>query len=298
MNIGMSRRRKKIKTEFKRKNTVSTQNILDRAKRGVKGEKWLYNGDEVSYAQAIEMALKNRPIHFLKKIKKKRPRILILGPGKGKEATGLYERLSSFGMKPQIDVFGLTKTIDPRFLGKEIKNDFSSNVSFEQISRAEHPKLVKALKDKYDSVISVKSVGYHTKYPEYSVFTTASTLKKGGRAFLEINKKIRDFRNLKKIDFERIESKSGDRRKEVFLKRLLNINNEKEKEEFVKTIFRTFIKNSQRFLQKEYPKRKYDLKILEKSKDFSLRFFNMDPSLGEKYAYSETNFVIEITRIK
>jgi hypothetical protein len=292
-------KKKKINPAFKRKNTPSTQRMINGYKKskGRKVEKWLFNGGSSSYSRSIEMILKNRPIKFLKNIKNKKPKILILGAGEGREAAGLYKELRKAGKKPVIDVFSITpNTLNKKLLNKEVRRDLSSNVTLEQINKYEHSKLIKKLKDNYDATIAITSVGYHTRYPEYSVFTSASTLKKGGKTFIEINKNFFNFKNISSHRFEWEDVRKGNKSREYFLKKLLNINNRKEERELINKLFKKFINRSLRFLKKEYPKRVYNIEVINKEEQ-ELRFSKTN-GLGENKVTGNLVFALEITRKK
>jgi hypothetical protein len=295
-NIFHKNKKRKINTKFKRKNINLIQETVDNYK-GIK-ERWLFNGGSDSYCRSIKMILKNKPITFLKNIKNKKPKILILGAGEGMEALGLYNELRSFGKKPIIDVFSLnTNTLKKELLNKEVRRDLSSNISFEQINKFEHPKLIRLLKDNYDLTIAITSVGVHTKYPEYSVFTSASTLKKGGKTFLEVNKEFKEFKNITDRIFELEDFRNGLKSREFFLRKLLNVKNRKEEQELLNRILKRFINISKRFLKTEYPNREYQIEIIDKNEK-KIQFHKSIYSNNKKYVFGSLSFALEITRIK
>ena len=114
--------------------------------------------------------------------------LLVLGPGLGRDLLWLHEDVSNrVGDESQlkqfnIDVLGLTKTIEPEVRGI-VRNDYSGSkdkpVLFENY---ENPDLI----GRYDLSIAALSVGFYTRHPNLAVVKNADMLGIGGAGVMEI----------------------------------------------------------------------------------------------------------------
>ncbi len=281
-------RPKIVNPKFQRKPTKSTKRIIERSKKYKTKEQkefWLFNGKERLNQLYLDLL-----VNFCKKNKLKKPNILVLGSGRGSEVTSIYQELSSYGIKPKIDVFSLTKNLSTT-TKKNVRKDLSSNLAFEQINKQQHPKLVKALKGRYDYTLGLMSVGYHTKHPEYSAFATASTLKKNGFAVLDVCKEFKAFPKLSEIEYDKLNLKSP----ETLLSSLLNIKTNAQENILRRKVISLFIKNVFKFLEKEYPKRKYEIQTITSSQ---IGVFKKEYSEKHNAPFASAEFTIEIKRLK
>jgi len=163
---------------------------------------WRLNGQERRFSQIYHKDLDYQPLNHIAKLGVDKPKIMILGPGKGRDILELNGSLAKIGLKPEIDVFGLKKTIDED-VAKIVKNDYSANIALESIDpeNEEHKKLIDAMKGKYHLVMAPSSATYFTNHVAYNLFSAALMLSKGGMAFLEIdfaNPKVA--KNLNNVD--------------------------------------------------------------------------------------------------
>lgn len=147
---------------------------------------------ENRYKRVYRTILNKDPINHLIKRKNKNPNIMILGPGAGQDIILLRRELISNDIKPQIDVLGIQKTIDP-LLEKVVDKDLSSGKALEEISQepGKNKKIISKLKERYDMVVAASSAGLHTLYPAFNVFNISAMLKKGGVAYIEVPTKER-----------------------------------------------------------------------------------------------------------
>jgi len=151
-------------------------------------DSWNYNGGHSSFDRVFIRFLSEKPLDFLISLKKKKPKIMILGPGYGGEIVGLNRFLNYRNIFPEIDVLGLTSTVavDARQL---IKNDYSQRVSLEEIGA--NPKrfseLIQKLKGEYDLIVASLSVGFHTDYPVHNCFYSAMMLAPNGEAYIDVS---------------------------------------------------------------------------------------------------------------
>lgn len=151
--------------------------------------------DRANYKQIFEDFLKKKPLSFLKKRSlntKKEQNVMFLGAGKGGYISSFKEFLTDSKIKASLDVFSLTQNLDPQ-IKKTVRNDYSSNLAFEELNRITTNNVVKRLQTeflhRYDLIISSLGVAFHTNYPINAVFTSALMLKKGGVSYLQVNEK-------------------------------------------------------------------------------------------------------------
>jgi hypothetical protein len=163
-------------------------------------EFWPCNGQNFRYKDIFYNNLKKKPLDFLKKLNKKNPEVMFLGPGSGNTIVEFNKDLKKNKINPVFDIFSLTKNLDPKVKKQKlIRKDYSSNIGFEKLNTKNSK--FKFLKEKYDLIIGAMSVGFHTKYPVNSLFTSAMMLKKNGRAYIEIAdlRSVFDFKNEKQL---------------------------------------------------------------------------------------------------
>lgn len=134
--------------------------------------------------------LKRDPINHLVNLRNKKPKLLVLGPGNGQDIFLLHNELQKQNIKPQIDVLGIQKTVEPVLLEKGIvQKDYSMGLALEEIASNSKNKLTKRLKGRYDMVVAASSVGLHTLHPAFNVFSVSAMLNKGGVAYIEVPSK-------------------------------------------------------------------------------------------------------------
>lgn len=170
---------------------------------------WGFYGRKNRFYQIFEKSLKNNPILFLQERfanTKKNPQVMFLGPGKGEYILEFINALNYKSPKkidPLIDVFALKKGLSEE-VQRKIRNDFSSEIAFEKLNTKTSNEVVinfqKKLINSYDLIMAPLSVGFHTQYPANALFTSAMMLKKGGKAFVQVE----DF----KLYFEKKNNKS------------------------------------------------------------------------------------------
>lgn len=170
---------KKKPEQFKRRVLV--------AEKGIHADFWRFNGQESRYEQIYNVELMRDPILHLESLQKEHPQIMILGPGLGEDIIALKRELTELGMSPDVDVFGLSKSLD-QSARRRVRTDYSLRLALEEVDpkNEKHRKLIDNLQEKYDLVVAPKSVGYHTNYPAYAVFATARLLAKGGAGYIEL----------------------------------------------------------------------------------------------------------------
>lgn len=199
------RKEKSTTSSFGKKREIK-DSVKDRTE-GKKKDVWPNQGEikgitdgknilitENRYKRVYRTILNKDPINHLIKRKNKNPNIMILGPGAGQDIVLLRRELISNDIKPQIDVLGIQKTIDPKLLEtKIVHQDLSSGKALEEISQdpKENKKIISKLKERYDLVVAPSSAGLHTLYPAFNVFNIACMLKKGGVAYIEVPTKER-----------------------------------------------------------------------------------------------------------
>ncbi len=113
-----------------------------------KKESWPAFGQETRYHYNFNIKFLKKPLHHLIKIKKKKPKIMILGAGEGKDLNLFKEDLNRLKINPAIDVFSLTKSINPEILKKTVNNDFSKNKAIESIDPIIDKSLISKIKSK------------------------------------------------------------------------------------------------------------------------------------------------------
>ncbi len=153
--------------------------IFESKKSKSRDTDWNVNGQDIKYPQFYDSILTSNI---------KKPKIMILGPSLGENIPKIKRSFEIVGKSPEIDVFGLTKSI-VRSARKIVRKDFSDNFTFEELwTNPEYNRyLLKEILGRYDFIEGVYSVGYHTNYPEKTSFFTALMLAKGGEAYLTIN---------------------------------------------------------------------------------------------------------------
>ncbi|HPC10210.1 MAG TPA: hypothetical protein PLN85_03965 [archaeon] len=191
---------RKIKIENQNKNNLKRKighprepidgikKIIDQKKANI-NESWPSFGDSKRFYNIYIDALKGKPLIHLEKIKNKNPQIMVLGAGGGQDIILLKEYLEYKNIFPDIDVFSLTKSLDKNIIETNtVKNDYSFDTPLESIDpeNPKHKKIIDKLIGKYDLVMAPLSVGMYTKYPAVNIFRTALLLKKGGKAYIEI----------------------------------------------------------------------------------------------------------------
>lgn len=163
------------------------QAVNDRLEIGREDKSYGYNGEARRYNEIYSQDLKGQPIVFLINLKKKSPKIMVIGPGVGLDLIVLTRELSYFGIEPQLDVFGLTKTISTD-AQKVVRTDYSQSVALETIGSdpEKYSELINAVQGVYDLVIGSNSVGFHTNYPAHNCFYSAMMLNVGGEAYIDV----------------------------------------------------------------------------------------------------------------
>lgn len=131
--------------------------------------------------------LKNRPINFLRNLKKTNPKIMILGPGDGEYILDLHKTLNKLNINPEIDVLGLSNSITSK-VKKKIRTDYSQGISFEELWNypEKYKSIIRDFLGKYDLIEASYSTGYHTNYSEKTSFYTALMLAPQGEAYVLI----------------------------------------------------------------------------------------------------------------
>ena len=145
-------------------------------------------GSEHRFKEVFFDELKKAPIKFLLGLRKNNPRIMMLGPGMGYDLLELYSFLNKRQIKPEIDVFGLTKSISED-TKSVVNNDFSMGVPLELMDpkKPEHKTFIDQVTNKYDLVVASVSVGMHTYYPSHNCYRSALMLNQGGEAYVQLN---------------------------------------------------------------------------------------------------------------
>jgi len=152
-----------------------------------KKESWPAFGKAHRFEIIYVKKFKQLPLEFLKKNKNKKPKIMILGAGLGEDIKLLKTELQKDNIKPNVDVFSLTKSISET-AKKEIRKDYSINKALETINFKENKRLVSKIKEKYDLVIAPLSVGVYTDHVAYNLFLTSKLLRPKGKAYVEVLK--------------------------------------------------------------------------------------------------------------
>jgi len=156
-------------------------------KCGREYESWARFGDAGRFHTIYKRYLKYKPLNFLYDLKKVKPKIMILGAGKGDDLVLLSKELQQSKIYPEIDVFSLTKSLSRE--AKEVVNeDYSHDVSLESLGA--NPEifsdLISKIKGKYDLVMASLSVGVHTDFPVHNCFYSAMMLAPNGEAYIQI----------------------------------------------------------------------------------------------------------------
>jgi len=152
-------------------------------------EGWGHNGEPSRFHPIYNIFLNREPTNFLISLKKKNPKIMILGAGKGEDIPLFKKELQQNKINPIFDVFSLTNSLSPKIKRNIVRNDFSNKLGFEQINpqTEEHKILINKIKGKYDLVVASLSVGVYTKYPSTTLLNAGMLLSKGGRAYIEVS---------------------------------------------------------------------------------------------------------------
>ena len=164
-----------------------------------KKEKWPAFGQEYRYIHAFIKKFSEKPFLHLKKIKKEKPKIMVLGAGLGVDLIEFKKALNLIKINPTIDVLSLTKSLSPR-AKKIVNKDYSQNKAIETIDFKKETKLASNLKSKYDLVVAPLSVGVYTDHPSYNMFLTSLMLNKNGKAYIELGEfKLKTVTRFKKF---------------------------------------------------------------------------------------------------
>jgi len=150
-------------------------------------EGWQKEGEEYRFSEIYKSLFRNEPIKHILSLKKKSPKIMILGAGIGEDTKVLKDELNKITIYPVFDVFSLTRTLSPEIKKNIVRNDFSSNVGLEQLDPRikQHKKIIDATKGKYDLVVAPLSVGEYTNHPATILLNSALLLSKGGKAYIQ-----------------------------------------------------------------------------------------------------------------
>ena len=140
------------------------------------------------FKQVYFNELKGLPLKFLIALKKRNPKVMVLGPGIGLDLIELKRYLERFEIDPEIDTFAITKALDVDAKKLTVTNEFAFNTPLELIDpkNPEHNAFVNHVTNRYDLVIAPLSVGFHTHYPAQNSFKSALMLTKGGEAFVQL----------------------------------------------------------------------------------------------------------------
>lgn len=132
--------------------------------------------------------LKGIPLKFLIALRKRNPKVMVLGPGLGLDLIELKRYLEHYGIDPEIDTFAITKALDQDAKELTVTNEFAFNTPLELIDpkKPEHNAFVEHVINRYDLVVAPLSVGFHTHYPAQNSFKSALMLNKGGEAFVQL----------------------------------------------------------------------------------------------------------------
>jgi hypothetical protein len=153
-----------------------------------KKELWPVNGQINRFKEIYKNIYKNEPIKFLLSLKKRDPKIMILGAGEGSDIKLLRDELLEKKLKPIIDVFSIKKTLEKDVKQNIVRKDFSKSIPFEHIDPRikEHNEIIKATKGQYDLVMAPFSVGVYTNSISTILLNSAMLLAKNGRAYIQV----------------------------------------------------------------------------------------------------------------
>jgi len=149
---------------------------------------WGYIGNAERFAETYVLDLKLEPMSFLINSKNPKEQVFIAGPGMGEEIKLLKNFVKSkSGPELDVETFALTNNLSPE-AKKQIKKDYSLGFALDHtdLRNPQQLRLFKKFEKKFKLIMATKSTSFHTQYPEYSSFLLATTLKSGGRAYLEI----------------------------------------------------------------------------------------------------------------
>lgn len=180
--------RKPKPNEFRKIKRLQPKNkVLEIIK--TKQEEWQHLGKAQEYKK--NSVFWEDLVYFLKLTRKRKSQIMVIGPGKGEDIIKFNEEVAKLNMHPEIDVFGLTKSLSSN-AEKIIRTDFSQYLALETLGAnpEKYPELVNALKGKYDALISILGAGYHTNFPAQNCFFMALMLNVDGRAVIQIDNRI------------------------------------------------------------------------------------------------------------
>ncbi len=149
---------------------------------------WGYMGNAERFAETYVLDLKLEPMNFLINSKNPKEQVFIAGPGMGEEIKLLKNYVKSkSGPELDVETFALTNnlSLDAK---KQVKKDYSLGFALDHtdLRDPQQLRLFKKFEKKFKLIMATKSTSFHTQYPEYSSFLLATTLKSGGRAYLEI----------------------------------------------------------------------------------------------------------------
>ena len=150
-----------------------------------KKEKWYSFGDVKKFHEVYELKFQGKPLNFLIKQKNKKPNIMVLGAGEGKDLKLLKRFCKKHKKEPVIDVLSLTKAL-PKTVKKIVNKDYSNNKALETIDLERDKKLISEIKNKYDLVMAPLSVGVYTNHQTYNMFLSAMMLKNEGRTYIQV----------------------------------------------------------------------------------------------------------------
>jgi len=150
-----------------------------------KKESWYSFGNKNKFYEVYELKFHGKPLDFLINHKSKKPNIMVLGAGEGRDLQLLKKFCEKYKKEPIIDILSLTKTL-PEDIKKIVNKDYSNNRALETIDLERDKKLISEIKNKYDLVMAPLSVGVYTNHPTYNIFLSAMMLKKEGRTYIQV----------------------------------------------------------------------------------------------------------------
>jgi len=157
---------------------------------------WGAKGTKNRFQDAM-LNLNNAPLKFLISKNNKEPKIMLLGTGQGLDIFKYKSEFAKHNIVPSFDVFSLHKELAEEVNANKLVNkDYSLGLPFEQINPKieSHSELILNTKGKYDLVMAQMSVGKYTEHLSTTLFNAALLLKKGGKAYIQIEIDPRDFK--------------------------------------------------------------------------------------------------------
>ena len=116
-----------------------------------KKEIWPAFGQEYRYSHIFIKKFSEKPFLHLKKIKKEKPKIMVLGAGLGVDLIEFKKALNLIKINPTIDVLSLTKSLSPR-AKKIVNKDYSQNKAIETIDFKKETKFKKQIRSCSSSI--------------------------------------------------------------------------------------------------------------------------------------------------